>query len=278
MNIIELRTCIKEIQKITDDEWMKSLDERKLKELEFHDKDRDKSRVESMDKDSYEKYYGNKKFYKTVRKSKEYIDGWIKQNAKDKVFLDYACGDGEKAIIAAKSGANLSLGLDISSVSVRNAQEQANMLGLDNAVFFQADAENTNLPDHSIDIILCAGMLHHLDLNFAFPELARILAPGGKILCGEALAYNPFIKLYRARTSRMRTDWEKAHILSLNDVKKAKRYFEIGDIKFWHITSYLAAFLPPLLAFFNSIDSLLTKIHIIKRMAWIFTFELKYKA
>lgn len=277
MNIVEIKACIEEIQKITDDEWIKSLDDRKLKELEFHDKDRDQSRIVSMDKDSYEKYYGNKKFYKTVRKSHEYTQDWIKENAKGKIFLDYACGNGGNAIIAANCGANLSIGLDISGVSVRNAQEQANMLELDNAIFIQADAENTHLPDHCIDVIICSGMLHHLDLNFAFPELARILAPGGKILCGEALAYNPFIKLYRARTSQMRTEWEKAHILTLKDVKKAKRYFEIGEIKFWHITSYLAAFMPPMLSFFNAVDSLLTKIPLLKRMAWIFTFELKYK-
>ena len=28
------------------------------------------------------------------RKSRRYTDAWIKRHAKDKVFLDYACGSG----------------------------------------------------------------------------------------------------------------------------------------------------------------------------------------
>jgi ubiquinone/menaquinone biosynthesis C-methylase UbiE len=277
MNVSELKLCIDEIHKITDDQWIKSLDERKLKELEFHDKDRDKTRVEVLDKDSYEKYYGNKKFYKTVRKSHDYTEKWIKENAKDKIFLDYACGNGGNAIRAAQFGAKLSIGIDISRISVLNAKDQAEKLVIENILFFQADAENTHLPDNCIDTIICSGMLHHLDLNYAFPELARILSPNGKILAIEALSYNPFIKLYRARTVEMRTDWEKAHILTLKDIRKAKKYFEIGEIRYWHITSYLAAFLPSLLPFFNALDSFLTRIPLINRMAWIFTFELKYK-
>jgi ubiquinone/menaquinone biosynthesis C-methylase UbiE len=277
MNITDLRICIEEIQKITDDTWLRSLNDRKLKELEFHDLDRDQTRVQNMDKDSYEKYYGNKKFYKTVIKSQEYTQAWIRERSKDRIFLDYACGNGFNAIYAADCNAKLSMGLDISNVSIINARKQAETLGLENVVFFQADAENTHLPDHSVDTIICSGMLHHLDLNYALPELARILAPGGRILAIEALNYNPFIKLYRSRTASMRTDWEKAHILSLSDVRKAKKYFDIGEIKYWHITSYLAAYLPSWLSLFNKIDSLLTKIPLIQRMAWIFTFELKYK-
>ena len=44
---------------------------------------------------------------------------------------------------------------------------------------------------------MCCGMLHHLDLSYAFPELRRILSLEGKILAIEALDYNPIIKLYR---------------------------------------------------------------------------------
>ena len=125
-------------------------------------------------------------------------------------------------IRAAKAGAELSLGFDISSVSVENAREASKEY--DNVRFFQADAENTQLPDNSIDRVICSGMLHHLDLSYAFPELRRILKPGGKILAVEALNYNPAIKLYRMLTPSMRTEWEKAHILSLRDITFAKDF------------------------------------------------------
>ena len=79
------------------------------------------------------------------------------------VFLDYACGNGSNAIAAAKAGAKLSIGLDISDVSVQNCRRFATDAGVtSNSYFIQADAENTKLPDNSVDVIICSGMLHHL--------------------------------------------------------------------------------------------------------------------
>ena len=95
------------------------------------------------------------------------------------MFLDYACGNGDMTLAAARHGAKLSIGLDISSVSIRNAERTAHDEKIDNTYFLQADAENTKLPDGCIDVIICSGMLHHLDLSYAFPELRRILKPGG---------------------------------------------------------------------------------------------------
>lgn len=47
---------INEIDKISDQEWKAGLAGRKLKELEFHDRDRDQSRVEkTISSDTYEK-------------------------------------------------------------------------------------------------------------------------------------------------------------------------------------------------------------------------------
>lgn len=198
-----------------------------------------------------------------------------RKNAPGRVFLDYACGDGAHAIRAAKAGAGLAIGIDISDVSIRNCQVNAKEAGVANTCYFvQADAENTKLPDNSIDCVICSGMLHHLDLSFAFPELRRILKPGGIILAVEALDYNPAIKLYRMLTPQMRTDWEKAHILSLRDVTFASRFFEVGQIRYWHVTSYLGGKFPVLLPFLERLDVVLTKTKFVQLMAWIFTFEL----
>lgn len=274
MNLPDLKKAINKIDKISNENWISSLEERKLKELEFHNLDRDIKRKENLDKDTFDKFYGNRKFYSTVQKSTNYKDEWIKSNAKGKVFLDYACGEGSNALYAARNGAKLSIGMDISDVSIQNCKENAEIDKIKNAIFFQADCENTQLPDNSVDVIICSGMLHHLDLSYAFPELRRILAPGGKILAIEALDYNPFIKLYRYLTPSMRTEWEKAHILSYKDIRFAKNFFELGEIKHWHITSYAGAYFPRLLPLLNFIDSILVKVPIIKYMSWIFTFEL----
>jgi ubiquinone/menaquinone biosynthesis C-methylase UbiE len=184
-------------------------------------------------------------------------------------------GNGENAIRAAQNGAILSIGIDISSVSVRNAQGAAEQRGLKNCLFIQADCENTQLPDNSIDVIICSGMLHHMDLSYAFPEMRRILKPGGMILAVEALDYNPLIKLYRRLTPQMRTEWEKNHILSMRDVRFAKRFYEVKSVHYWHIMTILAPKISlRLLPSFEIIDKILTKIPGIRLMCWIFTFEL----
>ena len=268
---------VEELKKITNDEWVKNLSIRKLKELEFHDRDRDQTFVEEVKEssDTFEKFYGNRKFYSITERSTQYMENWIKINSKNKIFLDYACGEGLMAIKAAKNGAKISLGLDISNVSIQNARKHAFEKNIKNVEFFQADAEDTKLPDNSIDTIICSGMLHHLDLSFAFPELRRILKPGGKILALEALDYNPLIKIYRMMTPDMRTEWEKAHILSLKDVDFASRFFKINSIKYWHITAYIGVKLKILKPLLCKIDPFLERIPFLQRMGWMFTFELE---
>ncbi len=274
MDVDRLRTELDKLSAITNSEWLQSLNNRKLAELEFHNRHRDRHRAEEMPKDTYEKFYGNRKYYSATRRSNEYIRSWIERHAPGKVFLDYACGNGGLARQAAKAGAKLAIGLDISDVSIANAKQAAQAEGLANTYFVQADAENTRLPDACVDVVICSGMLHHLDLSYAFPELRRILKPGGRILAGEALDYNPMIKLYRLMTPAMRTEWEKAHILSLQDVKFAERFFDIGEMHFWHITGYVGGKFPALLPLLDGLDRVLEKVPLVRLMAWVFTFEL----
>lgn len=273
--IERLRGELEKLEAITNEQWLASLNPRKRAELDFHNKDRDRKRVATIGKDDFEKYYGNKKYYSTVERSAGYTVDWIRRHAAGKIFLDYACGNGQYAIKAAQAGAALAIGIDISDESIRNARADAAALGLQNVVFAQADAENTRLPDDSVDAVLCSGMLHHLDLSYAFPELRRVLKPGGRILAVEALNWNPFIRLYRKFTKDMRTEWEKNHILGFSDLAFAARFFDVREIKFWHVTGYLGAHLRSLGGLFEAADRLLEKIPLAQRMAWIFTFELR---
>lgn len=278
-----LSQTLQEIERTNSSkDWLTSLNKRKKAELDFHNRDRDKELTASLPQDTYEMLHGNKKYYSTVALSQSYIEQWLGQHVPGKVFLDYACGNGLKALEAAKLGASLAIGLDISDVSIANAREAAEHMGLKETCFFvQGDCENTGLPDNSIDIILCSGMLHHLDLSYAFPELRRILKPGGRILAVEALDYNPFIKAYRLLTPSMRTEWEKNHILSLRDLDFASRFFDIGQVRYWHMFSIFAAYfhrspaiLQTLLGVLNFVDRILTRLPLIRLMAWQFTFEL----
>lgn len=281
MNIDKLINAVLSIKAIPNEQWIDGLEDRKLKELEFHDQDRDKEfKKDSKDQGEYEKYYGNRKYYSITQRSQDYIKNWIAKESKGKVFLDYACGEGGNAIFAAESGADLSLGLDISPISIDNATDRAKEknIPLDKKggiIFFQSDCENTKLPDNSIDVIICCGMLHHLDRTHAFPELRRILKPGGKLLAVEALNYNPAIKMYRMLTPEMRTDFEKDHILSLKDLRFAKHFFKVRDIKFWHVIGYIGGKIRFIFPILDLLDRILEKIPGIQLMGWQFTFVLE---
>jgi ubiquinone/menaquinone biosynthesis C-methylase UbiE len=274
MNNSQLLKCLDEIDRISTEQWLASLTPRGKAELDFHNKHREPSRPQTASEDTYEKFYGNKKYYTTVQRSLDYTRDWIARHSPGKVVLDYACGNGQLAIQAAQAGAQLAIGLDISDVSIRNAQAEAARIGVTNVRFVQSNAEATRLPDESVDVVLCSGMLHHLDLSYAFPELRRIMKVGGKILAIEALDYNPAIKLYRHLTPQMRTEWEKAHILDWRDLRFAERFFDIGDVRYWHVLGYAGGKFPALLGAFSKIDTVLERIPLVQLMAWIWTFEL----
>ncbi len=276
---MELETVLnrlREIDQLTNEHWMANLAERKRRELAFHDEHRDRAVVQDRAgaEDTFEKFYGNRKYYSGTADSRDYLHDWLAKHAPGKIFLDYCCGDGVTAIKAAKAGAKLAIGVDISRTSVTNARSDAAAAGLSNTFFVQADAENTMLPDNSVDLVICNGVLHHLDLSHAFPELRRVLKPGGRILALEALDYNPVLKLYRHLTPAMRTEWETNHILSLKDVEFAQRFFDLGDLRFWHMTTILSPHYPKLSPFFINLDRVLMKTPGLKYMAWMFTFEL----
>ena len=265
------------IDRLGQPDWLQSLPLRKRRELEFHNRDRDAEFVRRAQADPrlYDRFYGNRKYYGVTRRSQAYVLDWIERHAAERVFLDYGCGDGSKARIAARAGAHLSLGLDISDISIRNCQRRAKDEGLTGVRFFQADAEQTGLPDGCVDAVLCSGMLHHVDLSHALPELRRVLKPGGVALAVEALNYNPAIKLYRWLTPAMRTAWEKRHILGLKDVRFASRYFDIAEIRYWHVVGYAGGKYSAIAGLLDRTDRLLEKIPYLNRLAWIFTFEMR---
>ena len=72
----------------------------------------------------------------------------------------------------------------------------------------------------------------------------------------------------------MRTDWEKAHILSFKDIRFAKNFFDLGEMRFWHVIGYIAGKFPFLNKPIQIIDRIIERIPYIQMMAWMFTFEL----
>jgi SAM-dependent methyltransferase len=262
--------------------WIDQLEDRKREEIDFHNFDREQKDAVVIEEQKAKDVHGNKKYYSISDHSRQYVDRWVEEQSRGRVFLDYACGNGIRAIHAARSGAALAIGLDISDVSVANARESAASAQMEERCHFvQGDCEATELPDESVDSILCNGMLHHLDLTRAYPELYRILRPGGRVLGVEALGHNPLIQLYRELTPHMRTEWEKRHILKQRDINAALRCgFSHGEVRYWHLCSLAAVPLRktglfgPAVRLLNGVDRLALAVPGLQLMAWQVTFEL----
>jgi ubiquinone/menaquinone biosynthesis C-methylase UbiE len=275
------------------------LEERKLKEIDHSRKrrsilqgferhsDTDKSeRVENLesvilDKDAFDYNFSNMKFYSITNKSEEFQYKWLKERCASGVkVLDFGCGNGENGIYASQCGAEV-IGVDISPEGVENANLNAKQAGVDDHCRFEVmDGENMTFPDSAFDLAVEYGVLHHVDLHKAMIELNRVLKPDGEMICVEALRHNPLIHWYRTKTPHLRTEWEVEHILGVESLAVAGKYFHNIDVKFFHFAVLAAVpfrktrFLKPVRAFLNKIDSILLRNEAIGKYGWIMVFTM----
>ena len=134
--------------------------------------------------------------------------------------------------------------------------------------------------NNTFDLGIEYGALHHVDLDKALSEIARVLKPKAKMMCLEALRHNPIIHWYRKRTPHLRTEWEVEHILGVESLKIMEKYFNKVDVKFFHLTSLALVpirktfLFPILLPFFNIIDTLLLSTKFLGKYGWIMAIEL----
>ena len=254
-----------------------SIEERKQKERDFHN---EREAARQANPEHYQQHYANKKFYAICGKSRSYIFDWIKENCAGKKVLDYCCGTGELAMEIAKFADEVH-GVDISDESITTCKQRAEIQGVSGKTHFSVmDAENLEYEDNTFDVVVESGVLHHLELEKAFSEMARILAPTGQVLCQEALAHNYFIHRYRRRTPHLRTEWEVDHILRVEDINLAQKHFSSFDIKFFHLASIAAIPLVDkpgfgaLLSALDAVDSILLQLPWIRKQAWQAVFTL----
>ena len=100
--------------------------------------------------------------------------------------LDAGCGRGPGVIGAASLQPKVNFtAIDINSVGLAEARENAKARGLTNINFIQADLmtlEGLDVPEGGFDVIYSSGVLHHLaDPQVGLNNLTKILAPHGVI-------------------------------------------------------------------------------------------------
>lgn len=232
--------------------------------------------------DDFENLTANRKWHSITRKSKAMVRKWLSEKCLGRRVLDYCCGTGGVSLRMVRAGAAKVVGIDISDVQIKTAKRRAAEGGLiDRVHFLVMDAENMAFDNNSFDIVYEGSVLHHLELEKAYSEIARVLKPDGKCICFEALGHNPIIHYYRKRTPQLRTEWEVAHILKKKDIEIAKHYFnKVEILGFFHLASIAAvpfrnmpSFILILTAL-EAVDSILMKLPILKWQAWFVVFVL----
>jgi len=192
--------------------------------------------------------------------------------------LEYGCGHGENALTFARRGLDIT-GIDISEAGVARGKAQAARVGLPTR-FMVMDAEHLDFADNTFAAVIGKGILHHLDIEAAYREIARVLEPNGRAVFIEPLGHSPLINWFRRRTSFARTPDERP--LLMNDLDGARAHFKRVDLTFFNLTTLAAApfksekVFTPLFSLFGAVDTLLFRAFPrIARYAWMVFMDMR---
>jgi SAM-dependent methyltransferase len=242
---------------------------RKQREAEFHNR--------TYTDEAREKLWSS--YYLIVDSSRRFYEDYLGARCRDTDVLEYGSGLASEAFFLADRGARSVTGIDISSVAVERDNQRARAKGYERVTFVVMDAETMDFEPESFDLICGTAILHHLDLERAYSELARVLRPGGRAIFIEPLGHNPLINLYRRRTPHLRTPDE--HPLLTEDLELASRYFRSVRARFAHLSSLAAVpfrrlrFFANLVGAFDDLDRTLFRfVPALRRYAWQVVLEL----
>lgn len=114
-----------------------------------------------------------------------------------KIVLDICCGYSMTPVIMAMAGATVHA-IDVAPLTMSAVDRFAVRRGVHKRIFTHVGpVETMTAPDNHFDLIFGGAALHHLKLDLAGPELARVLKPGGRAAFQEPLGHNLILDLAR---------------------------------------------------------------------------------
>ena len=217
------------------------------------------------------------KYYSIAGETRRHFTDLVIRYGRGKRLLEYGCGDGSYAALYARNGAQVT-GIDISEEGIGAARAAAAAAGLE-VEYRVMDAERLQFEANSFDVVAGTSILHHLDLERCYVELARVLRSDGHAVFIEPLGHNPLHNLYRRMTPAMRTPDE--HPFRMADLALAGEYFEQVGAAYFHLFTLLAVPLrklpgfAPVLAALRRVDhAVLAAIPALRPYAWMAVLDL----
>jgi len=111
-----------------------------------------------------------------------------------KTVVDLGCGIGGGALmLAGKYGAGRVLAVDVEPESLERTRQAADAAGLGSRIeTLQVEPGPLALPDACADVIFTKDVVCHIaDKAAAFADMARVLRPGGRLICADFLENKP---------------------------------------------------------------------------------------
>lgn len=118
--------------------------------------------------------------------------------------IDVGCGDGSLARPVLDRCEHLTL-VDTSEAMLQSASRQVPEQFLHKVDFLHTDVNALNLPDASFDLVMCIGLLAHVDdADATLERVARLVKPGGLLIVEHTDAHHPvgwfLVQFSRARS------------------------------------------------------------------------------
>lgn len=207
-------------------------DDRKIKEIEYYDKEASESKEEEIEAGS------KGGFSPLILESYRFLYELLKKEAGGKNILDYGCGTGIHLKYLAGVGKSV-IGVDLSKKSLEIAQRKIERDNLVAKVLVM-DCESLDFENNTFDIVFNGGVFSSLDLDKALPELSRALKLNGTVIGIETFGHNPITNLKRRINKILgkRTGWAAEHILKTEDFEKFKKYFKSVEVHYFHLISW----------------------------------------
>jgi ubiquinone/menaquinone biosynthesis C-methylase UbiE len=124
----------------------------------------------------------------------------------DDRFLDVGCGTGA-AVRAAAGVVERAVGVDLAPKMVARATELAGELP--GAEFVVGDSEHLPFPDGAFTALLCSSSFHHYpEPRLALAEMARVLAPGGRLVLADGAGDSRLARI----ADRLLRRFDRSHV------------------------------------------------------------------
>jgi len=182
------------------------------------------------------------------------------------LIADLGCGSGVFTNLLQKKGVTC-LGMDISYHLIAKGSKF-----YPNISFTTGDVEFIPFASESLDGILLSGIIHHLpDPSILASEVFRVLKPGGVVIGFDPNRFNPFMWLYRVKSSPFYSNkgvTENEQPINATQVMQSfkKVGFDVyisylSGLKYRYVASKPAQLILPI---YNLIDDALSRIIFLK--------------